>query len=584
MWINYLDQALLLAALAVTVNLLVGYAGQVSVAHAAFAGVGGYTICFLAGVHGWPYAVALGVAVLLATAFGIVVGLIALGLPEEFLILMTLAFSLAVIGIFATFDDLGGVMGLTGVDGLSLFGLALDGPRDWLIPSLAVLVLVFAVCWRLGESPYGRVLKGVREDTVATRALGKNTFGYKIGVFALTSGMAGLIGGLYSGWLGQATPSAFGFPLAMAVFAMVIVGGSANLLGSVVAGVALTMIEPVLREGLGMRSTQAALVQLVLYGVLLVLIMIVRPQGLFAERFRRVAPPAHETAPTETVPTKTEGTETEGTEGRPRAVVTPRSAPAVAYEDAEVVLRARGLSKRFGGIVAAKDISLELRRGTITALVGPNGAGKTTAFNLLTGTVVPDTGSVTLNGVELVGMRPDRIVRAGLVRTFQDVRLLGRLTCLENVMLAVPDQAGERIGRLFAPGVARADRAVAAQAMRWLDFVGLADQAATPAEALSYGQSKLVSLARALATRGDVLLLDEPASGVDAAWVETMLRMVAAVRAEGRTVCLVEHNLDVVRELADHTCFMELGEITASGSIADLTGSARLAEAYFGAQ
>lgn len=567
MWINYLDQALLLAALAVSVNLLVGYAGQVSVAHAAFAGVGGYTVCFLAGEHGWPYLASLAVAVLVATAFGVLIGVIALGLAEEFLILMTLAFSLGVIGVFATFDSLGGAMGITGVEGLRLFGLELDGPSDWLVPSAVVLVLVFAVCRRLGESPYGRVLKGIREDAVATRALGKNTFGYKIGIFAVTSGLTGLIGGFYSGWLGQATPSAFGFPLAMAVFAMVIVGGNANLVGSVVAGVALTMIEPVLREVLGVESTQAALLQVVLYGALLVLVMIVRPQGLFPERSRHAAVPA----------------------AAPRAEVSPRPerpAARTSYADAEVVLRAEGLSKRFGGITAAKDIGLELRRGTITALVGPNGAGKTTAFNLLTGTVVPDTGSVTLNGAELVGMRPDLVVRAGLARTFQDVRLLGRLTCLENVMLAVPGQPGERAARLFVPGrgVARADREVAAQAMEWLDFVGMADQAATPADALSYGQSKLVSLARALATKADVLLLDEPASGVDATWVDTMLTMVAAVRDEGRTVCLVEHNLDVVRELSDHTYFMELGEITASGTLAELTGSARLAEAYFGAQ
>ncbi|NKZ02280.1 branched-chain amino acid ABC transporter ATP-binding protein/permease [Actinomadura latina] len=563
MWINYLDQALLLAALAVSVNLLVGYAGQVSVAHAAFAGVGGYTVCFLAGVHDWPYLASLAVAVLAATAIGVVIGLIALGLAEEFLILMTLAFSLGIIGVFATFDALGGVMGITGVDGLRLFGAELTTPSDWLIPSAAVLALVFAVCRRLGESPYGRVLKGIREDAVATRALGKNTFGYKIGIFAITSGLTGLIGGVYSGWLGQATPPAFGFPLAMAVFAMVIVGGSANLTGSIVAGVVLTMIEPVLREVLGVQSTQAALLQVVLYGALLVLVMIVRPQGLFPERSRKVAAPGSE----------------------PRAHASPR-AERPPYTEADVVLRAEGLSKRFGGIVAAKNIDLELRRGAITALVGPNGAGKTTAFNLLTGTVVPDTGSVTLNGAELVGMRPDLIVRAGLVRTFQDVRLLGRLTCLENVMLAVPGQPGERPARLFVPGrgVSRADHDVAAQAMEWLDFVGMADQAATPADALSYGQSKLVSLARALATKADVLLLDEPASGVDATWVETMLTMVAAVRDEGRTVCLVEHNLDVVRELADHTYFMELGEITASGTLDELTGSARLAEAYFGAQ
>ncbi|MEV0666478.1 ATP-binding cassette domain-containing protein [Actinomadura luteofluorescens] len=577
MWINYLDQALLLAALAVCVNLLVGYAGQVSVAHAAFAGVGGYTVCFLAGTHGWPYLASLAVAVLVATALGVVIGLIALGLAEEFLILMTLAFSLGIIGVLATFDSLGGVTGITGVEGLRLAGLDLRTPEDWLVPSAVLLVLVYAVCRRIGESPYGQVLKGIREDAVATRALGKNTFGYKIGIFAITSGLTGLVGGLYSGWLGQATPSAFGFPLAMAVFAMVIVGGNANLAGSVAAAVALTMIEPVLREVLGVQSTQAALVQVVLYGALLLLVMLVRPQGLFPERSRRAAVSAVSavSAATASAPPV-------------KAAYKPvePAARAAAHAEAGVVLRAEGLSKRFGGITAAKDIGLELRRGTITALVGPNGAGKTTAFNLFTGTVVPDTGSVTLNGAELVGMRPDLIVRAGLARTFQDVRLLNRLTCLENVLLAVPGQPGERIGRLFVPGrgVSRADREAAAQAMRWLEFVGMADQAATPADALSYGQSKLVSLARALATRADVLLLDEPASGVDAAWVETMLAMVAAVRDEGRTVCLVEHNLDVVRQLADHTCFMELGEITASGTLDELTGSARLAEAYFGAQ
>ncbi|MBI2244301.1 MAG: branched-chain amino acid ABC transporter ATP-binding protein/permease [Nocardioides sp.] len=565
MWLNYLVQAVLLASLALSVNLLVGYAGQVSVAHAAFAGVGGYTIAYLTTARDWPFVTALVAATLIAAAVGVVIGLIALGLAEEFLILMTLAFSLAVIGIFATFDALGGVMGITNVTGLSILGHEMTGPRDWLVPALGTLVVTFAVCWRIGESPYGRVLKGIREDSDATRSLGKNTFAYKVGIFAITAGMAGWVGGLYSGWLGLATPSAFGFPLAMSVFAMVIVGGSANLFGSVLAAGVLTLIEPTLREALAMQSSQAALVQIVLYGALLVVMMILRPQGLLAERFRHVTPPA----------------------SGPVELVAERGAPVVRRLDAHpVVLRAEGLEKRFGGIVAARNLSLELRRGTITALVGPNGAGKTTAFNLLTGAIAPDRGSVLLDGQELVGRRPDEIVRAGLVRTYQDVRLLGRPTCLENVMLGVPDQHGEHLGRLFVPGraVSRADRAVAERALEWLGFVGMAEQAGVPTEALSYGQTKLVSLARALATEAPVLLLDEPASGVDSAWVETMLRMIDAVRAEGRTVCLVEHNLDVVRELADHTYFMELGEITASGTIAELTSSARLTEAYFGAQ
>src|SRR6266508_2084644 len=451
MWVNYLVQALLLASLALSVNLLVGYAGQVSVAHAAFAGIGGYTICYLATAHHTPYLLSLTVGAVIATAVGVVIGLIALGLAEEYLILMTLAFSVAVIGVFA----------------------------------------------------------------------------------------------------------------------MVIVGRNANLIGSIVGAVLLPMIEHVLRTGVALESTQAALVQLVLFGALLVMVMIARPQGLLPERYRHVGLPAPVTTGPRLVRDRTS-----------------RDGTHPAYDGAPVVLQADGLSKRYGGIVAAKDVSLELRGGTITALVGPNGAGKPTLFNLLTGTVVPDAGSVRLNGVELVGTRPDAVVHAGLVRTFQDVRLFGRLSCLENIMLAVPGQAGERVDTLFRPGrlVSRTDRAVAEQAMRWLDFVGLADQAGTSAEALSYGQSKLVSLARALATKADVLLLDEPASGVDTTWVGTMLSLIDAVRAEGRTVCLVEHNLDVVRELADHAYFMELGEITASGTIAELTSSARLAEAYFGAQ
>jgi branched-chain amino acid transport system permease protein len=233
-----------------------------------------------------------------------------------------------------------------------------------------------------------------------------------------------------------------------------------------------------------------------------------------------------------------------------------------------------------------KDLHLQLRRGTVTALVGPNGAGKTTTFNALAGFVRPDSGSVLLNGVELVGKSADFAARQGLVRTFQDVRLFPAVSCLENVMLGVQDQDGERLGELFIPGrrVSRGDRQAADAAMEWLWFVGLADQAGLPAESLSYGQSKLVSLARALATEADVLLLDEPASGVDGAWVDVMLGIIDAVRAQGRTVCLVEHNLEVVRQLADHAYFMELGAITAEGTVEELTSSARLTEAYFGAQ
>jgi branched-chain amino acid transport system permease protein len=248
------------------------------------------------------------------------------------------------------------------------------------------------------------------------------------------------------------------------------------------------------------------------------------------------------------------------------------------------VLETTGVGKRFGGIVAAHDLHIQLREGTITALVGPNGAGKTTVFNLLTGFIPPDGGSVKLRGTELVGLTPNQVARHGLVRSFQDVRLFNRLSCLQNVMMAVQHQAGENFATLAFSHrkVKSVEEQTRVKALDWLGFVGMAEFADVPAGALSYGQTKLVSLARVLATEAEVLLLDEPASGIDTKWVDTMLDLIEAVREQGRTVCVVEHNLHVVGRLADHTYFMELGEITAQGTIAELTATPRLAEAYFG--
>jgi branched-chain amino acid transport system permease protein len=250
----------------------------------------------------------------------------------------------------------------------------------------------------------------------------------------------------------------------------------------------------------------------------------------------------------------------------------------------ELVLSVRGLSKSFGGIVAAEDLDMELHRGTITALVGPNGAGKTTVFNLLTGAIRPDRGQVILNGTDVAGRTPNQVARLGMVRSFQDVRVFSRLSCVQNVMLAVQGQPGEHVGPLFLrPGqVAAVERATRETAMRWLEFVGMDSVADLPAGGLGFGEQKLVALARVLATEAEVLLLDEPASGIDHRWVDVMLDLIEALRPEGRTVCIVEHNLNVVGRLSDHIYFMELGRITAQGSLDELTGDRRLAEAYFG--
>ena len=590
-WLNYLDQILIFAAFAISLNLLLGYAGQVSVAHAAFGAIGGYTMGYLVTFHGWSFLPTALVGMVLAFIVGSIVALPALKLSVEYLILHTLAISFVILGVFTTFPELGGTYGLINLPKAEIFGWTMQNPRDWVIPTFVLMLVTYAVCRRLGESAFGRVLKGIREDPQATQALGKNVFAYKVAVFGITAGLAGLAGAFYSGWLQLATPSVYGFSFALTLFAIVIFGGMANLTGSIVGAAAVTLLEPLLRRWIRIDPAQAGLWQLVIYGVALVLLMLLRPQGVFPEGFsliRRIRYGKPDLGRLEM-----------GEMWEPKPSVQVHQPGSIDIDDAErarervresvwqhapVVLEARGISKRFGGIVAAEALDFDLRRGTITALVGPNGAGKTTVFNLLTGFIRPDRGSVKLNGVELMGLSPDKVARLGLVRSFQDVRLFNRISCLQNVMLAVQHQPGENLAKLTLGGTAagRGERVTRDKAMEWLAVVGMSDFANVPAGALSYGQTKLVSLARALATEAEVLLLDEPASGIDTKWLDTMLDLVEAVREQGRTVCIVEHNLHVVGRLADHTYFMELGRITAQGTIDELTSSAELAEAYFG--
>ncbi len=322
-----------------------------------------------------------------------------------------------------------------------------------------------------------------------------------------------------------------------------------------------------------------------IYGVLLVVLMALRPQGILPEGRtirsylgRKVGDNRAQMVPVkDAVPTFVK---------RSSEVEVDQTARHLKWENAEIILEARGLSKSFGGIVAAENLDFVLKKGTITALVGPNGAGKTTVFNLLTGAIRPDAGSVWLRGRDITGRTLDGSAREGLVRSFQDVRLFQRLTCLDNVLFGVQGQTGEKIRSLFTtPGaVKRNDSASLDKAMEWLTFVGMQEFSHIPAGSLSYGQTKLISLARVLAAESEVILLDEPASGIDTKWVDSVLDLVLAISEQGRTVCIVEHNLRVVTQLADHAYFMELGRITAEGTVDELTSSPRLAQAYFGTE
>jgi len=264
---------------------------------------------------------------------------------------------------------------------------------------------------------------------------------------------------------------------------------------------------------------------------------------------------------------------------------------AGVFDDVEAVpgspkpdplLIADKVSKTFGGLVAVDVEHLEIQRGAITALIGPNGAGKTTFFNLLTGFDKPDTGHVTLDGVSIDGMAPYRLAKKGMVRTFQLTKALSRMTVIDNMKLGATEQIGEHFWRALLPVWKGQEREVEARADALLDRFNLTHMRDQYAGTMSGGQRKLVEMARALMTEPKLVMLDEPMAGVNPALTQSLLGHVKGLRAEGRTVIFVEHDMDVVHDISDWVVVMAEGAIIAEGTPDDIAANSDVIDAYLG--
>ena len=250
-----------------------------------------------------------------------------------------------------------------------------------------------------------------------------------------------------------------------------------------------------------------------------------------------------------------------------------------------MLLELKEVSKSFGGLQAVGKVSFGLEVGKITCLIGPNGAGKTTIFNLITGFLQSDEGEIFYRSQKITGMTPHAIANLGITRSFQNLRVFGQLTALENVTLARPNQSGEKVFRaLFDIGrnYREEERRNRDKAISFLEFVGLANKANQIAADLAYPEQKLLVLARVLATEPDLILLDEPASGLDPLSLKQSLGLIRILIKEGKTICIVEHNLDVVRDLSDNCIFLSEGRVVAQGSVKEIEANRELANIYFG--
>lgn len=248
------------------------------------------------------------------------------------------------------------------------------------------------------------------------------------------------------------------------------------------------------------------------------------------------------------------------------------------------ILQVEGLAKRFGGLAAVSELSFDVFPNCVTGLIGPNGAGKTTIFNLITGFLAPDAGRVRFAGADIAGASPQRLARAGIARSFQEIRLFGQLSVCDNVALAIPGQSGERLlPALFNPWRVRRENSDAhRRAMELLGFVGMDHKADARADDLSYGQQKLVLIARLLALDPKLILLDEPCSGLDPNMLARVIDLLRTLVAQGRTILMIEHNMDVVRAVADRVVFLSEGRAQASGPTDEILADAALTKIYFG--
>ena len=610
---------LIYIALGASLNLLMGYAGQFSMAQAAFYGIGAYAAGILVVDHAWhPFLSVLGAAVI-ASAFAAVVALpAAKRVRGEYLILLTLAFQIVVYQLMNSLRGLtGGPYGFT-VPWLTAFGRDFVAPTQYFPIMLGVTAAVLIVSWSLGESPFGRLLKGIREDETAVRALGKATIVNKLLAFGITAALAGLVGGVSAFYYQFIAPGTYSLDPSIFIVSIIVLGGMGNLTGTIIAAIILGGLRPLLQNLEFIGEENSFPWQAVIYGLALVGLMLFRPVGLLPEgmgasslvrRLSRAAPaqPARpapglmlqtaavgEARPVQPVPPQVAHAKPD-VDGKPHVIE--RTNPLVTLPSSQAagrgvpgnggapeIVRITGLAKHFGGIYAVCDVDMAFRQHQITALIGPNGAGKTTIFNLITGVLKPDRGRVLLRGVDITCKSPNEIAQLGMARSFQDVRLFRGLTVLQNVALAVPHQPGENVATLALRPLHshRVEAETIAKATRYLDLVGMAHKGHERVANLGYGEQKLVAIARLLATESEVLLLDEPTSGIDPSALDDMIKLVIRLRDLGRTICIVEHSLFVVQQLADHVVFMEEGQVTAEGTIDELTNQERLVEVYFG--
>ncbi|MGH7076050.1 MAG: ABC transporter permease subunit [Stellaceae bacterium] len=541
-------------------NVITGTAGQLSLCEGSFSALGAYGCALLVMRAGLSFWVALPAATLGTGIVGLIVGVPALRLRGHYLVMLTLGLAVLVEQVLTNWVSLtGGPAALIGIPwpgpihlGVFDIGVA-TRERYYVLIVLVVALVIYAMLW-LNRSRLGISLRSLRDDETAAELMGIDTRLCKLIAFTLSALLGGLAGGLYAHFAKILSPDEFGVMESVSILMMLIVGGIGSVAGSVIGAVILTVLPELLRAVEEWR--------LVVYGVALMVIVSYFPQGIISG-IRRLLPSRRAAR---------RGADMDGAGDH---------ISARTGEDELLVIDR--LAKHFAGLVAVSEVSMTVKQGEIVGLIGPNGSGKTTLLNLISGALRPSGGEIRLGGRHFRDVLPHELSHAGISRTFQKIRLFRGMTVLDNVVAAMaPRHVPAMLSSFWRGRVFGRPSQDEGRAMRLLGQVGLERRAAELARNLSYGEQRMLEIARALATNPGLLLLDEPAAGLSHVDMRLLETAIAGIRAAGIAVILVEHHMRFLMSTATRVIVLNFGKVIFDGPPAAAQRNEAVMNAYLG--
>ena len=594
----FLAQTFFYTAIAVTgLNLLLGLSGQMSIGQAGFYALGAYGSALTSLKLGWPVPIAITFGVLIAAVGGGLVGVFALRTRGLYLAMTTLAvgYILDIVGqrwISLT----GGAMGLSGVPSLDL-GFPKMSATVFFYVSGASLIVVQLLADFINQSRLGRNLRAIRESEVFAASVGVEVSLWKAAIFAFAAALAGLGGAFFAHQSGFVGSDAFSVRLSIAFLIATVVGGLGTKTGPLLGTLILLAIVEVI-AGIDKYG-------LLIYGAILLLVLLAFPKGaagVISSLAQRLKGNASSGRTVEDDQQSTQGdigstgdvngaSTTVGHSGAEapanRAVsglgrVNSDSSALPVQQSSNTSLSVQGISKSYSGLKAVDQVSVEVKPNTIHGLIGPNGAGKSTIINMIAGIYRADEGSIHMGDIDLSSLDIAKRANLGLARTFQNLQLIEGVSVLDNVLLGIAHKHsyGHDFVTWLSGGELEGDERKEAYAI--LEFFGLAQFADRLPTQLPYGHRKLIELARAIAQRPKMLLLDEPIAGMNTQEAKAIAQVIIKLRAHGITILLVEHNMEFVMSVCDTISVLNFGKLIACGTPTEIQNNPEVIEAYLG--